>query len=111
MTPAQLRLYLVTDRSLLAHDDLLSLLPALVEAGVTAVQLRDKDADTRALLEQARDALANLELSRDLPHVLGQLELASVDLDRERRAEQLLPELAAEAERQVVSHGSSVHAP
>jgi hydroxymethylpyrimidine kinase/phosphomethylpyrimidine kinase/thiamine-phosphate diphosphorylase len=56
----QLRLYLITDPSFLATNDLIALLPALVGAGVTAVQLRDKNADTRTLVAHARALKATL---------------------------------------------------
>lgn len=58
MSPEALRLYLVSDRQRCPHDQLERLLPALIDAGVTAVQLRDKSADTRTLVETARRWLA-----------------------------------------------------
>ncbi len=49
-----LTLYLVTDPDLMAGRDLLDLCEAAVVGGVTLVQLRDKRAEARDLLEQAR---------------------------------------------------------
>lgn len=63
MNPDHLRLYLVTDSSYRSHAELRTQLPALVKAGVTMLQLRDKAASTRTLLELAR---AYLEILRPL---------------------------------------------
>jgi thiamine-phosphate pyrophosphorylase len=54
MTRAALRLYLVTDPSLCAELGLVETVQRAVQGGVTCVQLRDKDASTRDLAEQAR---------------------------------------------------------
>jgi thiamine-phosphate pyrophosphorylase len=53
-------LYLVTDAALLAGRDLVATVLAAVRGGVTMVQLRDKEASGRALLEQARALVAAL---------------------------------------------------
>ena len=50
----RLRLYLVTDERLCPHPRLLELLPELVRAGVTMVQLRDKTGSTAEMVERAR---------------------------------------------------------
>jgi thiamine-phosphate pyrophosphorylase len=47
-------LYLLTDPDLARGSSLIELVGAAVKGGVTLVQLRDKRADGRALLEQAR---------------------------------------------------------
>lgn len=54
MSPDVLRTYLVTDPALCDGPRLLSLLPSLVEAGVSCVQVRDKRCSTRELLELCR---------------------------------------------------------
>jgi thiamine-phosphate pyrophosphorylase len=51
-------LYLVTDRQQTADRPLLSLLDRAMNAGVEAIQLREKDLDTRSLLHLANDVLA-----------------------------------------------------
>jgi len=51
-------LYLVTDRHQTAGRPLLSVLDRALSAGVEAVQLREKDVDTRSLLELAADLLS-----------------------------------------------------
>ena len=47
MTPEQLRLYLVTDRGLSLGRDIEWIVGEAVAGGVTIVQLREKDIDTR----------------------------------------------------------------
>jgi thiamine-phosphate pyrophosphorylase len=54
-------LYLVTDPHLGGGRVLLEIVAAAVEGGVTLVQLRDKQAEGRALLEQARALKALLD--------------------------------------------------
>lgn len=54
----RLRVYLVTDDGYLPFETVLELAPGLVEAGVTAIQLRDKTAGGRVLLEKARALVA-----------------------------------------------------
>jgi thiamine-phosphate pyrophosphorylase len=56
MTPQHFdpTLYLVTDPELARGHSLIEMVGAAVSGGVTLVQLRDKQADGRALLEQAR---------------------------------------------------------
>jgi len=56
-------LYLVTDPPLGGDRGLLEVVAAAVQGGVTLVQLRDKEADSRALLEQACALNALLEPS------------------------------------------------
>jgi len=51
-------LYLITDRHQTAGRPLLSVLARALSAGVKAVQLREKDLDTRSLLELAADLLS-----------------------------------------------------
>jgi thiamine-phosphate pyrophosphorylase len=63
MTPPRLdpTLYLVTDPELTRGRSLIEIVGAAVEGGVTLVQLRDKQAEGRALLEQARALKALLD--------------------------------------------------
>ncbi|MEL6185140.1 MAG: thiamine phosphate synthase, partial [Myxococcota bacterium] len=70
MNPKLLRLYLVTDPGYLPHPRVLALLPGLVEAGVTLVQLRDKQADTRTLLDLAKAYLSVLR-PRGVPLIVN----------------------------------------
>lgn len=50
-------LYLITDRHQTAGRALVSVVERALKAGVKAVQLREKDLDTRSLLELARELL------------------------------------------------------
>jgi thiamine-phosphate pyrophosphorylase len=63
MTPQHFdpTLYLVTDPELTRGRSLIEVVGAAVKGGVTLVQLRDKHADGRALLEQARALKALLD--------------------------------------------------
>jgi thiamine-phosphate pyrophosphorylase len=63
MTPQHFdpTLYLVTDPELARGHSLIEMVGAAVKGGVTLVQLRDKHADGRALLEQARALRALLD--------------------------------------------------
>lgn len=54
VTPAHMRLYLVTDRALCARIGLVETIATAVKGGVTMVQLRDKEGSTRQLIEQAK---------------------------------------------------------
>lgn len=53
LSPETLRLYLVTDQSLTRGRPLADVVAASVQGGVTCVQLRDKQCDTRAFVAQA----------------------------------------------------------
>lgn len=53
MRPEQLRLYLVTDRPLSLGRDIAWVVKEAVKGGVTMVQLREKDIDTREFIELA----------------------------------------------------------
>ncbi len=55
-----LRVYLVTDRNLARGRPLAEVVRAAVEGGVTCVQLREKQADTREFLALARELMAVL---------------------------------------------------
>jgi len=61
MRPEQLKLYLVTDRRLAAGRDLECLVRDAVAGGVTMVQLREKDIDTREFVELALRLKAALQ--------------------------------------------------
>ena len=50
-----MQLYLVTDRSWLGGKTLLSQVEACLDAGVTFLQLREKDLDERSFLEETRE--------------------------------------------------------
>ena len=52
---AALRVYLLADTSLVAPDQLLTVVAAAIRGGVTAVQLRSKAATTLELLDLARN--------------------------------------------------------
>ncbi|MGM0424282.1 MAG: thiamine phosphate synthase [Thermodesulfobacteriota bacterium] len=54
-------LYLVTDRALSQGRDLLQLIQEAVQGGVTAVQLREKQCETREFVHLAKQALALLQ--------------------------------------------------
>lgn len=54
MRPEQLRLYLVTDRGLSLGRDIEWIVSEAVRGGVTMVQLREKDIDTRDFIALAR---------------------------------------------------------
>ncbi|MCQ2959937.1 MAG: thiamine phosphate synthase [Bacteroidales bacterium] len=54
MKPEQLKLYLVTDRPLSLGRDIAWIVEEAVKGGVTMVQLREKDCDTREFLEVAQ---------------------------------------------------------
>jgi thiamine-phosphate pyrophosphorylase len=70
--PAKLdpTLYLVTDPRLCRGRPLREIVAAAVEGGVTLVQLRDKEAEGRALLEHARALKALLD-PRDVPLLIN----------------------------------------
>ena len=53
MNPDVLRLYLVTDQSLTRGRPLADVVAAAVQGGVSCVQLREKQSDTRAFMAQA----------------------------------------------------------
>ena len=58
---ASLRLCLVTDRGLAGGRSVVDIALAAARGGATMVQLRDKDATTRAFVEQARALMAALK--------------------------------------------------
>ena len=55
------KLCLVTDAALCLHHDLLRIVQLSVQAGVTCVQLREKDLSTRDFIERARAVKALLD--------------------------------------------------
>ena len=61
MKPLNLDLHLVTDRSLSLGRDLLDIVQAAVQGGVSVVQLRDKECDTREFVELGRAVAAVLK--------------------------------------------------
>lgn len=71
-----MQLYLVTDRSWLGGKTLLSQVEACLDAGVTFLQLREKDLDGRSFLEEARE-IGRAAKSRHIPFVVNDnLEVA-----------------------------------
>jgi thiamine-phosphate pyrophosphorylase len=68
--PFDLSLYLVTDSRLAAERGLGETVRAAVAGGVTLVQLRDPDANTRKLMEQAR-ALLQILRPRGIPLIIN----------------------------------------
>ena len=58
--PASLRLCLVTDRGLAGGRSLIDVVLAAVKGGATMAQLREKEATTRAFVDQARALMAAL---------------------------------------------------
>ena len=59
MNPQQLRLYAVTDRSWLKPGETLAeVVETLLKAGVTCVQLREKEAEDAFILQEARELKA-----------------------------------------------------
>ena len=71
-----MQLYLVTDRSWLGGKTLLSQVEACLDAGVTFLQLREKDLDERSFLEEARE-IGRAAKSRHIPFVINDnLEVA-----------------------------------
>lgn len=63
-------LYLVTDRSLCGSRSLLSIVEEAVAGGVSCVQLREKNLDSRRFVEQAK-ALRSLLQPLDIPLIIN----------------------------------------
>ncbi len=83
MTPLDIfRLCLVTDRGLSRGRGLSEVVAAATRGGVTMVQLREKNASTRAFLEEAR-ALKSLLAGRGIPLIINdRVDIAlAVDAD------------------------------
>jgi hypothetical protein len=80
-----LRLYVVTDREQAGARGLIATVTAAVEGGATVVQLRDKHASTRELIEQAR-ALRVVCARRGVPLIINdRVDVAmAADADRAR---------------------------
>lgn len=74
--PFDPRLYLVTDRSAAAGRRIEDVVEAAVRGGVTAVQLRDKDADDEALAETAARLIERLAPSGVLLIINDRVEAA-----------------------------------
>jgi thiamine-phosphate pyrophosphorylase len=70
LNPEVLRLYLVTDQSLTRGRPLADVVAAAVQGGVTCVQLREKESDTRAFMAQAL-ALKALLAPHGVPLVIN----------------------------------------
>lgn len=65
-----LSVYLVTDRRLAGHRGVVETVRRAIDGGVTLVQLRDPDAEGRALVEEAR-ALVALLRPRGIPLIVN----------------------------------------
>lgn len=65
-----LELYLVTDRALSLGRPLLDIISAAVRGGVTTVQLREKECDTREFVELGR-AVHDLLRQADIPLIIN----------------------------------------
>lgn len=78
----QLRLYLVTDRPLSLGRDIAWVVEEAVKGGVTMVQLREKDIDTREFIELAR-RLQPILKSKGVPLIINdRIDVAlAVDAD------------------------------
>lgn len=70
MDPKRIRLYLVTDPGMTAPEAFLDTVSAAVRGGVTIVQLRDKPANTRSMLETGRALKAILD-PLDVPLIIN----------------------------------------
>ncbi len=71
-----LRLIVITDRTLAAPRALEDVVRAALEAGAPAIQLRDKAADARSLFEQARALLRLTRAHRALLFLNDRLDVA-----------------------------------
>ena len=69
-TDSQLRLYLVTERSMLRGRDLTDVVMLAVEGGVTMVQLREKDISTLEFIELAQ-ALKSVLMRMRVPFIIN----------------------------------------
>lgn len=69
-TDSQLRLYLVTERSMLRGRDLTDVVMQAVEGGVTMVQLREKDISTLEFIELAQ-ALKSVLMRMRVPFIIN----------------------------------------
>ncbi len=58
LAPADLRLIVITDRTLAGDRSVRDVVTAALEAGAPAIQLRDKGANAATLLEEGRELLA-----------------------------------------------------
>ena len=80
LVPETLRLYLVTDSDLCRGYGLVQTVSAAVNAGVTIVQLRDKDATTEMLIAQGR-ALQAVLAGTTVPLIINDDIDAAIALD------------------------------
>jgi thiamine-phosphate pyrophosphorylase len=111
MLPVNFRLLLVTDRSLVHGRSLESVLQESVDAGVQAIQLRERDFPTRQLLSLARQ-IHEMTRDRAVPLIINdRVDMAvALDLDGVHLRASSLPVSVA---RRVVGHhrliGVSAH--
>jgi thiamine-phosphate pyrophosphorylase len=70
MRPVNLALHLVTDRNLARGRNLVDVVQAAVQGGVTVVQLREKECATRDFVELGRAIMATLK-NTDIPLLIN----------------------------------------
>jgi thiamine-phosphate pyrophosphorylase len=75
MSRVDFPLYLITDRHQTAGRPLLSVIEEAVRAGVSAVQLREKDLSTAALVQMATDLSALIRSSRSRFFINDRIDL------------------------------------
>lgn len=73
-------LYVITDRRVASNRNLLTVMQAAIEGGATVVQLRDKHASTRELVEFGR-ALQRLTRSAGIPLIINDRVDVALALD------------------------------
>ena len=78
MSSVDFRLYLVTDRRQVAHGTLLSALAQFIAAGGSAIQLRERDLDTRAQLDLTREVRGLIQSSGTKLLINDRADIAAV---------------------------------
>jgi thiamine-phosphate pyrophosphorylase len=78
MSSVDFRLYLVTDRRQVAHGTLLSALAQFIAAGGSAIQLRERDLDTRAQLDLTREIRGLIQSSGTKLLINDRADIAAV---------------------------------
>ena len=78
MSSVDFRLYLVTDRRQIAHGTLLSALAQFIAAGGSAIQLRERDLDTRAQLDLTREIRGLIQSSGTKLLINDRADIAAV---------------------------------
>jgi thiamine-phosphate pyrophosphorylase len=78
MSSVDFRLYLVTDRRQIAHGTLLSALAQFIAAGGSAIQLRERDLDTRSQLDLTREIRGLIQSSGTKLLINDRADIAAV---------------------------------